>query len=114
MTVKPFPRALMCYKKADRCGRANAHTGPNQHTAVGGQCNGWGVRAMAGSAQVLALFPSDTLRLTADGRIVDFLNDTVTRPNAPEERVRQDYARKLHHEYGYAKETMVFGRGWVK
>jgi len=64
---------------------------------------------MAGVAQVLALFPTDKLRLTADGRVMDFLDSALTRQNTPEERVRQEYARKLHHEYGYAKELMVFG-----
>lgn len=64
---------------------------------------------MAVAAQVLALFPTDKFRLTADGRIIDFLDAALTRPNTPEERVRQDYARKLHHEYGYSKEAMVFG-----
>lgn len=59
-------------------------------------------------AQVLALFASDRLRLTPDGRIIDFLDATLTRPNTPEERVRQDYARKLHHEYGYEKDRLVF------
>ena len=62
---------------------------------------------MSDAAQVLALFPSDKMRLTADGRVVDFLDPTLTRKNTPEERVRQDYARKLHHEYGYAKDAMV-------
>lgn len=62
---------------------------------------------MSEAAQVLALFPSDKMRLTADGRVVDFLDPTLTRKNTPEERVRQDYARKLHHEYGYAKDAMV-------
>lgn len=63
---------------------------------------------MAGAPQVLALFQTDKLRLTADGRVVDFLDPELTRPNTPEERVRQEYARKLHHEYGYPKEVMVF------
>lgn len=65
---------------------------------------------MAGAAQqILALFPADKLRLTAEGKIVDFLDPTVARQNAPEERVRQEYARKLHHEYGYAKDAMALG-----
>ena len=64
---------------------------------------------MPEAAQVLALFPADKLRLTADGRAVDFLDPTLTRQNTPEERVRQEYARKLHHEYGYSKDVMVFG-----
>jgi type I restriction enzyme M protein len=64
---------------------------------------------MPAAAQVLALFPTDKFRLTADGRVIDFLDPTLTRTNTPEERVRQDYARKLHHEYGYPKEAMIFG-----
>jgi type I restriction enzyme M protein len=60
------------------------------------------------SAQVLSLFPTDKLRLTAEGRVIDFLDAATTRPNTPEERVRQEYARKLHHEYGYPKELMLF------
>jgi len=64
---------------------------------------------MSGAAQILTLFPLDNLRLTADGRIIDFLDESVTRANAPEERVRQEYARKLHHDYGHSKDVMVFG-----
>lgn len=64
---------------------------------------------MSSPAQVLALFPTDKFRLTADGRVIDFLDGALTRPNTPEERVRQDYARKLHFEYGYPKDVMSFG-----
>lgn len=60
-------------------------------------------------APVLALLPSDRIRLNANGRIIDFLDPKATRPNTGEERVRQEYARKLHYEYGYAKDTMLFG-----
>ncbi len=64
---------------------------------------------MAGSsARLLTVFPTDKLRLTADGRVIDFLDGAITRPNTPEERVRQEYARKLHFEYGYPKELMLF------
>lgn len=63
---------------------------------------------MSSAAQVLALFPTDKFRLTADGRVIDFLDPTLTRLNTPEERVRQDYGRKLHREYGYPKEQIVF------
>lgn len=48
------------------------------------------------------------LRLTTDGRIIDFLNPSSSRPNTPEERVRQNYGRRLHFEYGYPRDTMVF------
>lgn len=47
------------------------------------------------------------LRLTTEGRIVDFLNPEVSRPNTPEERVRQVFARKLHFDYGYPKTLMA-------
>ena len=47
------------------------------------------------------------LRLTTDGRIIDFLHPEVSRPNTPEERVRQVFARKLHFDYGYPKNLMA-------
>jgi type I restriction enzyme M protein len=37
---------------------------------------------------------------------VDFLNPDISRANAPEERVRQVFARKLHFDYGYPKSLM--------
>ena len=52
--------------------------------------------------------PLDKIRLTAEGRIVDFLDPETERPNTPEEHIRQDYARTLHYDYGYPKEQMVF------
>jgi type I restriction enzyme M protein len=57
---------------------------------------------------LLVIVPVDKLVLTAEGRIVDFLNPGVTRANTPEERVRQTYARKLLYEYGYPKSMMAF------
>ena len=51
----------------------------------------------------------DRIRLTPDGRIIDFIDPKHTRPNTPEEHVRQGYARKLHYEYGYAKEVILIG-----
>jgi type I restriction enzyme M protein len=51
----------------------------------------------------------DPLLLIPEGPVVDFLDPSSTRPNKPEEHVRQNYARKLHYEYGYAKDQMVFG-----
>ncbi len=51
---------------------------------------------------------SDRLRLTTDGRLIDFLDPEQSRPNTPEERVRQHFGEKLHFEYGYPKELMVF------
>src|SRR6185312_608376 len=63
---------------------------------------------MTATATVLRLVPTDGLRLTADGKIVDFLDPSVSRPNTPEERVRQEYARKLHYDYGYSTDVMAF------
>lgn len=63
---------------------------------------------MPKAATKLMLIASDRLRLTADGRIVDFIDPDVLRPNTPEEHVRQNYGRKLHYEYGYAKNQIVF------
>jgi len=50
----------------------------------------------------------DPIRLNADGRIIDFLNPAESRPNTPEERVRQAFGRKLHFEYGYPRDLIVF------
>ena len=60
------------------------------------------------TAQTLALVTSDRIRLTADRRIIDFLDPSSTRPNTPEERVRQVYGRKLHFEYGYPTSVLAF------
>ena len=60
------------------------------------------------TAQTLALVTSDRIRLTADRRIIDFLDPSTARPNTPEEHVRQIYARKLHYEYGYPTEVLAF------
>lgn len=49
------------------------------------------------------------VELNASGRIVDYLDSSVTRADGAEERVRQAYARILHEEYGYSKDRMVFG-----
>lgn len=64
--------------------------------------------ASSGSAAARVLI-RDPLRINPEGPIADFLDPTATRPNTPEEYVRQSYARKLHYEYGYAKDLMVFG-----
>lgn len=50
---------------------------------------------------------STELRLTTNGRIVDFLDPVKSRPNTPEERVRQVYARRLHYDYGYPRSLMA-------
>jgi type I restriction enzyme M protein len=49
----------------------------------------------------------DRLVFTGDGKIVDFLEPATSRPNTPEERVRQNYARTLFYQYGYPKDHMV-------
>jgi type I restriction enzyme M protein len=49
-----------------------------------------------------------TVKINAAGRIIDFLDPDVTRPDGPEERVRQYYARVLTEEYGYSQEHIVF------
>lgn len=54
---------------------------------------------------------STELRLTTDGRIVDFLDQDKSRPNTAEERVRQVYARRLHYDYGYPKSLMAIEVG---
>jgi type I restriction enzyme M protein len=52
---------------------------------------------------------TDRLMFTADGQIIDFFDRSRSRPNTPEERVRQTYARMLHYQYGYPKDVMVLG-----
>ncbi|MHB1011009.1 MAG: N-6 DNA methylase [Propionibacteriaceae bacterium] len=48
-----------------------------------------------------------SIELDIHGRIIDFLDPAKQRPNTPEERVRQQFARSLHFEYGYPKEQMA-------
>jgi type I restriction enzyme M protein len=47
--------------------------------------------------------------VSTDGRVIDFIDPNTSRPDTPEERVRQTYARKLHYEYDYPKELIVIG-----
>ncbi|MBT2134184.1 N-6 DNA methylase [Croceibacterium sp. LX-88] len=56
----------------------------------------------------LDLISELTVDLAANGRIVDFLRPETTRPDGPEERVRQYYARVLVEEYGYQRSHMAF------
>ena len=65
------------------------------------------IAAVAPLESDLAAAYSTELRLTAGGRLVDFLEPGKSRPNKPEERVRQVYARKLHYDYGYPTSVMV-------
>ncbi|QBJ15521.1 hypothetical protein EYD00_18955 [Agrobacterium sp. 33MFTa1.1] len=49
-----------------------------------------------------------TVELNPAGRIVDYLDNTISRADGPEERVRQYYAKVLCEEYGYPKARMRF------
>jgi hypothetical protein len=49
------------------------------------------------------------VELTPAGRLADLLEPGVTRPDHPEERVRQYYGRVLIDEYGYARDGVAFG-----
>lgn len=62
---------------------------------------------IAVNPRALGYAAGEELRLTADGRIIDFLDPSVSRPNTPEERVRQNYTARLHHEYRYPKDVML-------
>ncbi|VVB91453.1 N-6 DNA Methylase [uncultured archaeon] len=48
------------------------------------------------------------IELDIQGKIIDFLNPEISRPDKPEERIRQLLARSLFYEYGYPKELMAF------
>lgn len=48
--------------------------------------------------------------LDAEGKIIDFLNPDIHRPNTPEERIRQKTAQLLVRELGYRPEHMSFER----
>lgn len=48
-----------------------------------------------------------TVEINTAGRIVDYVDPAKSRPDQPEERVRQFYARVLCEEYGYKREHMV-------
>lgn len=50
------------------------------------------------------------ITLDAQGRIIDFLNEELRRPNTPEERIRQKMAQTIHHELGYPKNVMALER----
>ena len=50
----------------------------------------------------------DVVELDAKGKIVDFLDSSKSRPDKPEERIRQGYARILVQEYQYPKEQLAF------
>jgi len=56
----------------------------------------------------LDLISDLSVDLTPAGRIIDFLRPDITRPDGPEERVRQFYARTLVEDYGYERANMVF------
>lgn len=50
------------------------------------------------------------IALDGDGKIIDFLEPEKSRPNTPEERIRQKMGQILHHELNYPKENMAFER----
>jgi type I restriction enzyme M protein len=43
------------------------------------------------------------ITLDAQGKIIDFINSDLKRPNTPEERIRQKMVQILHYELGYPK-----------
>lgn len=50
------------------------------------------------------------ITLDAGGKIVDFLDESKTRPNTPEERIRQKMGQILCHEFDYSKDCIAFER----
>lgn len=48
------------------------------------------------------------ITLDAEGKIIDFLDETKSRPNTPEERIRQKMGQILHYEFNYPKNCMAF------
>lgn len=47
------------------------------------------------------------INLDGEGKIVDYLEPEKTRPNTPEERIRQKWAQILHCEFGYPKKLIA-------
>lgn len=50
------------------------------------------------------------ITLDAEGKIIDFLEEDKSRPNTPEERIRQKMGQILYYEFNYPKESMAFER----
>lgn len=50
------------------------------------------------------------IRLDAQGKIIDYLDNNIRRENKPEERIRQKTARILVEEFKYSKEQMALER----
>lgn len=50
------------------------------------------------------------ITLDAEGKIADFLEVEKSRPNTPEERIRQKMGQILYYEFSYPKDTMAFER----
>lgn len=48
------------------------------------------------------------IALDANGRIIDFLEEGKSRPNTPEERIRQKMGQILHYEFDYPRENIAF------
>lgn len=43
------------------------------------------------------------IKLDAQGKIIDYIDSSIHRPNTPEERIRQKMVQILHCEFGYPK-----------
>lgn len=51
------------------------------------------------------------ITLDAQGKIIDYLDNEVRRPNTPEERIRQKMTQILHCEFGYPTDCIGLERG---
>lgn len=51
------------------------------------------------------------ITLDAQGKIIDYIDNEIRRPNTPEERIRQKMAQILHREFGYPIENIGLERG---
>ena len=50
------------------------------------------------------------INLDAQGKIVDYIDNEMRRPNTPEERIRQKMVQILHREFGYPRENIGLER----
>lgn len=50
------------------------------------------------------------IMLDADGRIIDYIDNDIRRPNTPEERIRQKMVQILHCEFEYPKNHIALER----
>lgn len=51
------------------------------------------------------------ITLDAQGKIIDYIDNAIRRPNLPEERIRQKMVQILHCDFGYPKENIGLERG---